>query len=74
MSKRVTVEPGTSPSPREIEVLQLVADGLGDEQIASRLYISHHTVKMHLRHIFYRFSVKNRAHAVAEGFRKGIIQ
>lgn len=40
-------------SDREIEVLQLSADGLSPEEIAARLYLSAHTVKNHLRHAMY---------------------
>jgi ATP/maltotriose-dependent transcriptional regulator MalT len=50
---------------REREVLDLVAEGLSNREIAQRLYISHATVKVHLRHTFEKLGVKNRAEAVA---------
>jgi LuxR family transcriptional regulator, maltose regulon positive regulatory protein len=50
---------------REREILELVATGLSNREIAQQLYISHPTVKVHLRHAFEKLGVKNRAEAVA---------
>jgi ATP/maltotriose-dependent transcriptional regulator MalT len=50
-------------SPREHEVLSLVADGLSNRDIAQRLFISTVTVKVHLRHIFDKLGVQNRTEA-----------
>jgi LuxR family transcriptional regulator, maltose regulon positive regulatory protein len=50
---------------REGEILSLVAEGLSNREIASRLYISNATVKVHLRHVFEKLGVRNRAEAVA---------
>jgi LuxR family maltose regulon positive regulatory protein len=54
---------GKSLTRREREVLQLVADGLTNREIAGRLYISEVTVKVHLRHIYEKLGVRNRMEA-----------
>jgi DNA-binding NarL/FixJ family response regulator len=63
-------EPGEL-SQREQEVLQLVAQGASNKQIADRLFISETTVKAHLRAILEKLHVKNRAEAVALAATKG---
>jgi DNA-binding NarL/FixJ family response regulator len=60
-------------SPREIEVLRLVADGLGNKEISFRLGISEHTVKFHVNSILTRMNAATRAEAVAIGIRQGLI-
>ncbi|HEX2739734.1 MAG TPA: LuxR C-terminal-related transcriptional regulator, partial [Rubrobacter sp.] len=58
--------PGLEPlSQREIEVLELVAAGLSNAQIARELYLSVGTVKAHVHHIFGKLIVRNRSQAVA---------
>jgi LuxR family maltose regulon positive regulatory protein len=52
-------------SEREIEVLQHIAEGLSNQEIASRLYLSLHTVKVHSRNIYGKLGVHNRTQAVA---------
>jgi DNA-binding NarL/FixJ family response regulator len=64
---------GQSPTPREIEVLQLVADGLANREIGQRLFLSEETVKSHVRHLLAKLQARSRAHAVAAGFRRGLI-
>jgi LuxR family maltose regulon positive regulatory protein len=54
---------------REREILELVAEGLGNREIATQLYISQPTVKVHLRHVYEKLGVRNRAEAVARGVR-----
>lgn len=61
------------PTPREIEVLQLVADGLVNREIGQRLFLSEETVKSHVRHLLAKLQARSRAHAVAVGFRRGLI-
>jgi DNA-binding NarL/FixJ family response regulator len=63
-----------SLSPREAEVLQLVADGLENKQIARGLAISEATVKSYLKNVFAHLDVHSRAEAVAVGLRMGIIE
>ena len=50
-------------SEREIEVLSLVAEGMGNAEVALRLHISENTVKFHLRNIYRRLDVSNRTEA-----------
>jgi len=61
-------------SPRERQVLQLVADGYENKQIARELEISEATVKTYLRGVFDRLDVSSRAGAVAVGLRLGFIE
>ena len=61
-------------SRREREVLQLVAAGAGNKQIAVTLKVSEATVKVHLKHICTRLGARSRAEAVAAGVRLGIIE
>lgn len=62
-----------SISPRELEVLGLVAEGLSNRDIGSRLHISENTVKNHLRRIHYKLGVTSRTEAVARGLREGLL-
>jgi DNA-binding NarL/FixJ family response regulator len=61
------------PTPREIEVLQLVSEGLVNREIGQRLFLSEETVKSHVRHLLAKLQARSRAHAVAVGFRRGLI-
>jgi LuxR family maltose regulon positive regulatory protein len=60
-------------SEREIEVLQLIAEGLTNQKVADRLYLSLHTVKVHARNIYGKLGVKNRTQAVAKARALGIL-
>jgi DNA-binding NarL/FixJ family response regulator len=61
-------------SPRELEILSLVSQGLENKQIATALGISEATVKTHLKGVFTRLEVSSRAEAVATGLRLGLIE
>ncbi|HYV96475.1 MAG TPA: response regulator transcription factor [Gemmatimonadaceae bacterium] len=61
------------PTQREREILSLLADGLGNKQIAARLGISPNTVKTHLEVLFDKLAVTSRAEAVAMGVRRGLL-
>jgi DNA-binding NarL/FixJ family response regulator len=66
-------EYGQEPTMREIEVLQLISDGLANREIGVRLFLSEETVKSHVRHLLAKLQARSRAHAVAVGFRRGLI-
>lgn len=60
-------------SPREAEILGLLATGASAPDIAARLYLSPATVKTHLHHLYEKLGVSDRAAAVAAGMRRGLI-
>ncbi|NUW34905.1 response regulator transcription factor [Nonomuraea sp. SMC257] len=60
-------------SPRELEVLRLVAGGATNQQAAARLFISQASVKTHLLHVYAKLDVHDRAAAVAEAYRRGLL-
>jgi len=60
-------------SGRELEVLKLLADGLTNKEIAQRLFVSHHTIKVHARNIYSKLDVHNRTGAVARARAIGLI-
>jgi len=60
-------------TPREIEVLGMIAEGLGNKIIAGRLGISEHTVKFHIASIFVKLNAGSRTEAVTIGVRQGLI-
>ena len=59
---------------RQIEILQLVAQGLQNKEIAERLCVSEHTIKYHMSEILQRLRVKNRDQAVTFALNKGLIR
>jgi two-component system, NarL family, nitrate/nitrite response regulator NarL len=61
-------------SGREDEVLRLIADGFSVPQIASQLFISASTVKTHVKNLFEKLGVSDRAAAVAEAMRRGLLE
>ena len=71
---REYIEPVEALTPREHDVLALVADGLSNRDIAGRLAISEHTVKFHLASIFGKLGVSTRTEAVQRGLRLGVIE
>ncbi|MEU9508731.1 response regulator transcription factor [Micromonospora sp. NPDC048170] len=66
--------PGVALSRRETEVLQLVADGLSNQQISLRLHLSQATVKTHLVHVYGKLGVDSRTAAVAVARARGLIR
>ena len=62
------------PTARETQVLQLIADGLVNREIGEHLFLSEETVKSHVRHLLAKLQARSRAHAVAIGFRRTLVQ
>lgn len=60
-------------SDREHEVLKLIAEGLSAPEIGERIHLSTATVKTHLQHLYEKLGVSERAAAVAEGMRRGLV-
>ncbi|MBA7694449.1 Transcriptional regulatory protein DegU [subsurface metagenome] len=69
-----TVEAEAELSPRETEVLQLVAQGATNKEIGDSLFISENTVKTHLRSIMEKLHLANRSQAAAYAVNKGLVQ
>lgn len=66
--------PGTALTPREVQLLELLATGLTNRAIARQLFISEATVKTHLVHIFGKLGVDNRTSAIAVAAQRRIIR
>jgi DNA-binding NarL/FixJ family response regulator len=62
------------PTDRELEVLQLVADGYCNRDVGARLHLSEDTIKSHLRNLFEKFDARNRTHAAVIALRRGLIR
>ena len=61
-------------SARELEVLELLAEGVSNREIANRLHVSEATIKTHLVHIFTKLDVDTRTAAVTAGVERGLIR
>lgn len=61
-------------SKREVEILQMLAKGFSNKEIAQHLLLSEHTVKTHVANIFAKLEVNNRAEAVLQAVKRGIIE
>jgi DNA-binding NarL/FixJ family response regulator len=59
-------------TPREVEVLKLIAAGLSNSEIADKLVLSHATVKTHINRIFYKTGARDRAQAVRYAYQHGL--
>jgi DNA-binding NarL/FixJ family response regulator len=60
-------------TPREREVLEMLAEGLSNKEIAWRMKISEHTVKFHIASIFGKLGASTRTEAVMQGIRQGLV-
>jgi DNA-binding CsgD family transcriptional regulator len=72
-ARAVPAPPAQPLTPREIEVLGMLAEGLGNKTIARRLGISEHTVKFHVGSILAKLDASSRTEAVTLGARRGLI-
>ncbi|WP_327715782.1 response regulator transcription factor [Streptomyces sp. NBC_00490] len=68
------VSPDVALTGREVEVVRLAAEGLSNRAIAQALFLSEATVKTHLVRVYRKLRVENRAAAVTEAARRGLIQ
>ena len=71
--ERITPAPSEELTPRELEVLHLLAEGLPNKVIAQRLDISEHTVKFHVNTILSKLGAQSRTEAVTRATRLGLI-
>jgi DNA-binding CsgD family transcriptional regulator len=60
-------------TPRELEILKLIAQGLSNREIAAKLYVTENTVKTHARHVFDKLGAKRRTQAVQLGKEMGLL-
>ena len=72
--KRVAMPTQHSLTARELEVLELLAEGMANKEIANQLVVSEATVKTHLVHIFTKLGVDTRTAAVAAAVDRGLIR
>lgn len=67
-------DPGPALTHRQLEILQLLADGCSTKEVAARLWVTHETVRTHLAHAFRALDVHGQAAAVARCLRAGVIE
>ena len=70
----IVLSNGSAITPRELEILRLLASGARNREIAAKLFLSVHTVEYHVTHILQKLGVHDRAQATAEAIRRGIIR
>jgi ATP/maltotriose-dependent transcriptional regulator MalT len=68
-----TTPAGAALTRREVQVLELIAEGLGNQAIAERLTISEHTVHRHVANMLIKLGVPSRSAAVAQAARLGLL-
>ena len=69
----VLEEPGKALSPRELEILSMLGDGLVKKEIADQLDITYGTVATHVRNIYEKLNVINAPSAITKAYRSGIL-
>ncbi len=78
-ASRLLIPAGSEPevenlTPREMETLEMLAEGLSNKQIAARLHISEHTAKFHVNSILGKLGAGTRTEAVMRGLRSGLLK
>ena len=73
LTARSAISMAEALTPRELEVFQMMSEGLSNKQIAARLRISDHTAKFHVASIIGKLGAASRTDAVARGIRQGIL-
>jgi two-component system NarL family response regulator len=61
-------------SERELEILRLIAKGLANKEIGTRLSVAENTVKNHIKSILAKLDARDRTHAVSEGLQRGLFR
>lgn len=67
-------QPEGALTPREAEILELLAGGLSNRELGRKLYVSETTIKTHLLHIYRKLGVETRSAAIAEASRRGWVR
>lgn len=73
-TKRADISPFTELTPREMEVLKLIAQGLSNSDIAEQLVLSEHTVKGHVSNILSKLHLADRTQAAVYAWQKGVVR
>lgn len=71
---RLSDKDPTALTDRELDVLRQISQGQSTKEVAAQLYLSDETIKTHLKNIFRKLGVHDRAEAIAEAFRKGLVR
>ncbi|WP_175775274.1 response regulator transcription factor [Burkholderia anthina] len=72
-SARIDDEPAEALSPRESQILRLVAEGLANREIAEQLHLSRYTVECHIKHIYRKLAVSSRTRAIHTARSRGLL-